>query len=108
VISEADAKKWEQDAATVGAADSAPTDPDKGAPAPGEDPAGYNFFWIDPGTQVGKVDGTYRSSWITDPPDGRVPYTPAGRMAMMKPVANFNKYDNPEERIPIERCLIGF
>ncbi len=37
-----------------------------------------------------------------------MPYTPAGRAAMMKPVATYNKYDNPEERIPIERCLIGF
>jgi len=108
VISEADAKQWEKDAAAVGAADSAQTDQSKGAPAAGEDPAGYNFFWIDPGKQVGKVNGTYRSSWITDPPNGKVPYTQAGRVAMMKPVANFNKYDNPEERIPIERCLIGF
>jgi hypothetical protein len=108
VISEAEAKQWEADAAAVGAADSAPTDPSKGAPAAGEDPAGYNFFWIDPGRQVGKVNGQYRSSWITDPPDGKVPYTPAGRIAMMKPLATFNAYDNPEERIPIERCLIGF
>ncbi len=107
-ISEADAKKWEADAAAVGAADTAPTDQSKGAPAAGEDPAGYNFFWIDPGKQVGKVNGTYRSSWITEPSNGKVPYTPAGRAAMMKPVANFNKYDNPEERIPIERCLVGF
>src|SRR5690606_34197773 len=106
--SEADAKQWEADAAAVGAADTAPTDQAKGAPEAGEDPAGYNFFWIDPGKQVGKVNGTYRSSWITDPPNGKVPYTQAGRIAMMKPVANFNKYDNPEERIPIERCLIGF
>ncbi len=108
VISEADAKKWEADAAAVGAADQAATDPNKGAPAKNEDPAGYNFFWIDPGKKVGKVNGTYRSSWITDPPNGKVPYTPAGRMAMMKPAATYNKYDNPEERIPIERCLIGF
>ena len=108
VISEADAKKWEQDAASVAAADQAPTDAAKGAPAKGEDPAGYNYFWIDPGKQVGKVNGTYRSSWITDPPNGKVPYTPAGRAAMMKPVSTYNKFDNPEERIPIERCLIGF
>src|SRR5262245_61054172 len=69
VISEADAKQWEKDAASVAAADQAPTDAAKGAPAKGEDPAGYNYFWIDPGKQVGKVNGTYRSSWITDPPN---------------------------------------
>jgi hypothetical protein len=108
VISEADAKKWESDAASVAARDSAPTDESKGAPAKGEDPAGYNYFWIDPGKKVGKVNGTYRSSWITDPANGKVPYTPAGRAAMMKAVSTYNKFDNPEERIPIERCLIGF
>ena len=108
VISEADAIKWEKDAASVAAADSAPTDAAKGAPAKGEDPAGYNYFWIDPGKKVGKVNGQYRSSWIVDPPNGKVPYTPAGRAAMMKPLATYNKFDNPEERIPIERCLIGF
>ena len=108
VISTEEARQWERDAATVGAQDSAPTDPGAGAPPAGEDPAGYNFFWIDPGKTVGRVNGEYRSSWIVDPPNGRVPYTPAGRTAMMRPLATFNSYDNPEERIPIERCLIGF
>ena len=108
VISEADAKQWESDAASVAAADQAPTAEDKGAPAAGDDPAGYNNFWIDPGKKVGMVNGTYRSSWITDPVNGKVPYTPAGRTAMMKSVATYNMFDNPEERIPIERCLIGF
>jgi hypothetical protein len=102
------AAEWEKSAASIGAADSAPTDPGKGAPAKGEDPEGYNFFWIDPGTRVGQVKGTLRSSWLTSPADGRVPYTPTGRAAMMKAVSTWNSYDNPEERIPIERCLIGF
>ncbi len=108
VISEADAKQWERDAASVAAADNAPSAEDKGAPAVGDDPAGYNNFWIDPGKTVGRVNGTYRSSWITDPPNGKVPYTPAGRTAMMKSVGTFNMFDNPEERISNERCLIGF
>lgn len=108
VLTAEEARDWEQEAARVGAADSAATDPSKGAPEAGQDPEGYNFFWIDPGTRVGQVKGELRSSWIVDPPSGRVPYSPAGRVAMMKPVATYNSYDNPEERIPIERCLIGF
>lgn len=108
VLTQEEARQWERDAAAVGALDSAPTDPNAGAPEAGEDPEGYNFFWIDPGKTVGKVNGEYRSSWITDPPSGRVPYTPAGRAEMMKPLSIFNSFDNPEERIPIERCLIGF
>lgn len=108
VLSDAQAHEWETSAAKISAADSAPTDQSKGAPAKGEDPEGYNYFWIDPGTKVGKVKGEYRSSWLTDPPNGKVPYTPAGRSAMMKEVSTYNSFDNPEERIPIERCLIGF
>lgn len=108
VISKEEAMKWEKDAASVAAADSAATDPSKGQPAKGEDPAGYNFFWIDPGRKVGVVNGEYRSSWIVDPPNGKVPYTPAGRAAMMGMASTYGRYDNPEERIPIERCIIGF
>lgn len=108
VLTETEAREWETSAAKVAAADGAPTDQQAGAPKKGEDPEGYNYFWIDPGTAVGKVKGEYRSSWITEPANGKVPYTPAGRTAMMKEVATYNSFDNPEERIPIERCLIGF
>lgn len=108
VLSPDEAKGWETEAARIAAKDNAPTAADVGAPKTGEDPEGYNYFWIDPGTRVGKVKGEYRSSWLIDPPDGKVPYTPAGRAAMMKEVSTYNSYDNPEERIPIERCLIGF
>jgi len=108
VLTEAQARDWETEAARIAAADNAPTDQTLGAPDAGEDPEGYNYFWIDPGTGVGKVKGEFRSSWLVDPPNGKVPYTPAGRAAMMKEVSTYNSYDNPEERIPIERCLIGF
>ncbi|MBI1340520.1 hypothetical protein GC169_09995 [bacterium] len=108
VLTPEQAAGWEASAASVAAGDNAPTDPSEGAPEAGKDPEGYNFFWIDPGTRVGKVNGEYRSSWIVDPPNGRVPYTQAGRAAMMKTVSTYNSYDNPEERIPIERCLFGF
>lgn len=108
VLSDAEAKDWEAEAARIAAADNAPTDQTLGGPDSGEDPEGYNYFWIDPGTGVGKVKGEFRSSWLVDPPSGKVPYTAAGRQAMMKEVATYNSYDNPEERIPIERCLTGF
>ncbi|RYG89017.1 MAG: hypothetical protein EON58_19560 [Alphaproteobacteria bacterium] len=36
--------------------------------------SGYNVFWIDPGNRVGVVQGEARSSWITEPADGRIPY----------------------------------
>src|SRR5690606_18002472 len=34
---------------------------------------GYNDFWIDPGSNLAMVKGEYRSSYVIDPPTGRVP-----------------------------------
>ena len=33
----------------------------------------YNEFWWDRGTTLARVNGKYRTSLITDPPDGRIP-----------------------------------
>ncbi|MDZ4761527.1 MAG: hypothetical protein SGJ21_10685 [Alphaproteobacteria bacterium] len=35
---------------------------------------GYNAFWVDQGTKVGRVKGELRSSWIVEPANGRIPY----------------------------------
>ena len=40
---------------------------------------GYNSFWIDPGTRFGNINGEFRTSWIVDPTDGRIPYSEQGR-----------------------------
>jgi hypothetical protein len=69
---------------------------------------GYNAFWIDPGTSYGLVKGTWRTSWIVDPPSGQVPYSEEGRrlMASMGGGRRGTGYDNPEERGLAERCII--
>lgn len=36
---------------------------------------GYNSFWIDPGSTYANVKGTWRASWIVDPPSGQVPFS---------------------------------
>ncbi|HVY90340.1 MAG TPA: hypothetical protein VG942_15845 [Hyphomonadaceae bacterium] len=69
-----------------------PTDQSLGAPVGGKAlPAigNYNAVWVDPGSQVARINGEYRSSWITDPPNGKVPFSDAGRkkMATWKPDA---------------------
>ena len=69
----------EQARARMMRASNAPTNPNEGAPTDGNANAGYNTFWIDPGTQYGVVKGETRSSWIVDPPDGRIPYTAAAK-----------------------------
>jgi len=69
---------------------------------------GYNAFWIDPGQQFGLVRGEYRTSWIIDPPDGRVPYSEQGQELRRQYRAQWVNNDGPEGRSLGERCLIGF
>ncbi len=87
--------------------DAKPTDPD--APLlDGSDllaGRGYNTFWIDPGNQVGKVKGEYRSSWIVDPENGRIPFSEKGKQVRANSAALRNNYDGPEARPLGERCM---
>jgi hypothetical protein len=96
---------------------------------------GYNAFWVDPGKHVAQVKGEYRSSWIVDPPSGRIPrkgaaaapVRPAPAAPARPPGAasatgtvqgpgavdrnaggGFGSYDNPETRPMGERCIVGF
>jgi hypothetical protein len=97
-----------------------PSDPNRTAPPQGGDGStgaagnvgGYNNFWIDPGDRVAVINGEYRSSIITDPPDGRVPaFTEQGRAKQAERQAlnrRFGQYDNPENRPLAERCLMSF
>jgi hypothetical protein len=71
---------------------------------------GYNAFWISPGDGYGSVKGSFRTSWIVDPPNGQIPITAEGRkvqaeLAKGLPRGGFN---NPEERGLGERCVISF
>jgi hypothetical protein len=86
------------------------TDPNSGAPTDGNTSAGYNRFWIDPGATLGNVKGQFRSSWITDPPDGRIPMSANGRRIQqeIRQRTGAGNYDGPETRPMGERCLIGF
>ena len=63
--------------------DNASSDPDRPPPTDGDTDAGYNAFWIDPGTRLARVMGEYRTSFIVDPADGRIPYTEAAGLAFM-------------------------
>jgi hypothetical protein len=74
---------------------------------------GYNSFWIDPGSNYANVKGTWRSSWIVDPPTGQVPFSDEGRrllstMRGQRGQGRGSGYDNPEERGAGERCIVGF
>ena len=64
----------------------------------------YNRFWMDPGESYAKVKGEYRSSWITFPVDGRIPYSDAGLRANTRS----NTFDDFEIRPLSERCIMSF
>lgn len=66
---------------------------------------GYNAYWIDPGTRLATVKGELRTSWIVDPPSGRIPFQEGkGRSGGNGvPATNF---DGPETRPLFERCLM--
>lgn len=88
-----------------------PTDPNSGAPEAGVTVEAYNNFWMDPGTKYALVDGEYRSSWIVDPEDGKLPYSDAGRKRMAERrsrSAATGPADDPEQRSSGERCTVGF
>ena len=109
VVSEDQAKQAAQERNQASDRDSAPTDPSSPAPQAGRDVGGYNAFWTDTGTSFAKINGEYRSSWLIDPADGKLPYTDAGRKIF---AASFNQQrtatSDPELRSLGERCLLGF
>lgn len=52
------------------------------------------------------VDGEWRTSLVTVPEDGKLPFTEAGRERLAEASAN-SPLDGPEGRAPFERCLTG-
>ncbi|MDO9476814.1 MAG: hypothetical protein Q7L07_08875 [Pseudohongiella sp.] len=74
---------------------------------------GYNDFWIDPGSNLAMVKGEFRSSYLIDPPTGRVPRleTPlvqVNRNFGARYVTGQGNADGPEALPLAERCFLGF
>ncbi|MGE0623935.1 MAG: hypothetical protein AB7I04_10790 [Pseudomonadales bacterium] len=110
------------------------SDPDRGAPVKGGDGnnragaggvGGYNAFYVDMGSGMDEVDGTFRTSIIYDPPNGRQPpMTPEAQARARDNASSFlyendgtaswmatgghGPFDCPEDLALAERCLLGF
>ena len=82
------------------------TNPDEGAPSTGGAIGGYNAFWLDRGMKVGVVHGKARSSWITEPANGKMPVSDQGKQRIAKIMTTRNE-DGPEGMNPADRCLVG-
>ncbi len=74
----------------------------------GEDVGGYNAFWLDPGTRVLRVQGQPRGSIISDPENGRIPYTLWGTGRKYWALFQSQQRQNPESQLLGERCMVGF
>jgi hypothetical protein len=57
--------------------------------------------WQDEGWRLARVAGEIRTSWLVDPPDGKLPYTEAGQKLVSRPYSS----DGPEGRSTNDRCL---
>ena len=92
-------------------------DPETGAPPAGSNDfglRGYNLFWTDPGSTLARVEGEFRTSYITSPESGSIPFLENPKYDLKRPqfgaryVTGVADASGPEA-IPIaERCLIGF
>jgi hypothetical protein len=67
---------------------------------------GYNAFWTDPGTRIVRIGDEARTSIITEPKNGRLPYSPAARGRAR--FGGAGAFDGPESRGLGERCIVGF
>ena len=101
------ATKARQDAAN-GASDLS-----KGAFKDADATAGYNSFWIDNGDGLMRVRGEARSSFITSPADGKMPFRDRARSLalMIRDGVEYRSgkgpYAGPEDLPICERCLIA-
>jgi hypothetical protein len=71
----------------------------------------YPDYFLDRGTELARVNNQRRTSLITDPSNGRIPYLAdrGGRRADGRPSGDqSNNYDDPEARPLAERCLLSF
>ena len=111
------------------------SDPNRGAPPVGGDGStgaagnvgGYNTFYFDRGTAGFRIDGQWRTSILTDPPNGRQPPLTAEVLEARRARSGGGRrentgtaywldndlnapgpFDNPEDRPHAERCLMGF
>lgn len=87
-----------------------PADAPAGNPDGTKEIRGYNAYWIDPGAEFGRINGEYRSSWITVPENGSIPFSQAGREKRASRMAAFRNNPNTgyEVRSVGDRCLISY
>jgi hypothetical protein len=86
----------------------APVAADVAAPAPVETVGQDAQQWYRAPVGLARIGGQLRTSWIVDPPDGKVPATEAAlAAAKAQDFADDHVFDNPDARPIDERCVMG-
>ena len=68
----------------------------------------YNELWFDRGNKLARIGSSIRTSFIIDPPDGKIPaLTPEAqkRMEAIRSYARLHPADEPKDRSLAERCV---
>ena len=121
VVSPAEAEKIAAGTAIAGIApgdfdDNAPSNSETGAPPAGSIDfglRGYNSFWTDPGSSLALVKGEFRTSYIVDPPSGRVPRLEVPKVSFedrgfgRRYLTGVGDNSGPEPRPLAELCLLA-
>lgn len=89
--------------------DARPSDPNAGPLPAGALGSAHDAVFLDAGSAFAKIKGEYRTSWIVEPADGRLPLTELGRERAREAAATSGRLDpfGPEDLAPNDRCLIG-
>ncbi|PCJ20257.1 MAG: hypothetical protein COA96_15810 [SAR86 cluster bacterium] len=97
--------------------ENAPIDEETGAPPEGSYDfglRGYNSFWTDPGSTLALVKGEFRTSYIVDPQNGRIPRLETPKVSFQdrgfgrRYLTGVGDNSGPEALPLAERCLLGF
>jgi len=108
-ISKHDAQAWEQQANAYISISEQPIDPDAPAPKTADPAKGYESFWVDRGTNLAIVNGAIRTSLISYPSNGKIPYRSSAQSKLQIFLSRFiSGFDHPEQRSPGERCIVGY
>lgn len=113
VVPQTEAEALKKAALERNAAANAKSDLSEGAFKDNNSAAGYNAFWTDPGIGLMTVRGEARSSFITEPVDGRIPFRDRAK-SLALPIregieyrSGEGEYPGPEDLPLRERCLIA-
>ncbi|MBI1360817.1 MAG: hypothetical protein GC155_11120 [Alphaproteobacteria bacterium] len=113
VVPKAEADAMRTSALSRAKSANAPSDPDAGAFTDNNSRAGYNSFWTDPGFGLATIRGEARSSYVTDPADGRIPFRDRAKSLAqtiregIEYQSGNGAYEGPEVLPLRERCLIA-